>query len=39
VDLGALSAISLADANARSHRLGDFWTSAPVVLVFLRHFG
>jgi hypothetical protein len=39
VDLAALSAVSLADADGTPHRLGDLWRDRPIVLVFLRHFG
>jgi len=39
MDLPALSAITLADAEGEATRLGDLWATRPVVLVFLRHFG
>jgi len=39
VDLAALGAIELLDADATPRRLGDFWSDRPAVLVFLRHFG
>jgi len=35
----ALAPISLADADGNRMRLGDLWRDAPVVLVFIRHFG
>jgi len=39
VDLAALSALSLPDADGRDRRLGDYWAERRVALVFLRHFG
>jgi hypothetical protein len=39
VDLAALSAVELQDANGLARRLGELWRERPVVLVFLRHFG
>jgi len=39
MDLPALSALSLPDAEGTKHHLGDLWADKPVVLVFLRHFG
>jgi peroxiredoxin len=39
MDLATLSETSLSDATGTKHRLGDLWDDAPVVLVFLRHFG
>jgi len=39
MDAQALGALTLPDAEGRSHRLGDLWADRPVVLVFLRHFG
>jgi hypothetical protein len=39
MDIAALSATSLPDATGTMHRLGDVWSTKPVVLVFLRHFG
>jgi hypothetical protein len=34
-----LAGIELSDDSGTPRRLGDFWEDAPVVLVFLRHFG
>jgi hypothetical protein len=39
VDLPALADVELVDSTGSSRRLGDYWASRPVVLVFLRHFG
>jgi len=39
MDLGTLAAVELADTREQRHRLGDYWSSQPCVLVFLRHFG
>ena len=39
MDLHALAAAELEDANGEAHRLGAYWEDRPVVLVFLRHFG
>lgn len=39
MDVKALSEVALTDADGAEHRLGDFWDSQRVVLVFLRHFG
>jgi hypothetical protein len=39
MDITTLSKVSLADSGGVSHRLGDLWSTQPVVLVFLRHFG
>jgi len=39
MDVRALGAVSLADTEGQSHRLGELWAERPVVLVFLRHFG
>jgi hypothetical protein len=39
MDLAALGALSLLDADGAAHRLGDLWRDRPIVLVFLRHFG
>ncbi len=40
---GITRAAAASTATARSHggrhRLGDFWTERPVIVVFLRHFG
>jgi len=39
MDLAALEALTLADADGVAHRLGELWVDRPVILVFLRHFG
>jgi len=39
VDLERLDEIELVGTDDTPHRLGDYWASRPVVLVFLRHFG
>jgi hypothetical protein len=39
VDLAALSAIELPDADGVPRRLGDVWAEKPTIVVFLRHFG
>ena len=39
MDLPALEALTLSDADGVPHRLGDLWVDRPVILVFLRHFG
>jgi peroxiredoxin len=39
MDLPALEAITLPDAQGTEHRLGDLWADTPVIVVFLRHFG
>ena len=39
VDLTRLSDVVLDGADGGRHRLGDFWTEKPVIVVFLRHFG
>lgn len=39
MDLTALEAITLPDAEGTEHRLGDLWADKPVIVVFLRHFG
>jgi hypothetical protein len=39
MDLAALEALALSDADGVPHRLGDLWADRPVILVFLRHFG
>jgi hypothetical protein len=39
MDLAALEALTLADADGVPRRLGDLWADRPVILVFLRHFG
>jgi hypothetical protein len=39
VDLAALDAIALPDPDGAEHRLGSFWSDAPAIVVFLRHFG
>ena len=35
----ALAGIVLPDCEGRPTRLGGLWADAPVVLVFLRHYG
>jgi hypothetical protein len=35
----ALANLELACADGKRVRLGDLWRDAPVVLVFIRHFG
>lgn len=35
----ALWAAPVLDASGQSRALGTFWRDAPVLLVFLRHFG
>lgn len=39
MDPEALADVTLKDADANPHRLGDYWLDCKVVLVFLRHFG
>jgi hypothetical protein len=39
VDIKTLSDLVLPGADGASHRLGDYWSDRPVVLIFLRHFG
>lgn len=39
MDIAALSALELPDADGAAHRLGDYWSERRVALVFLRHFG
>lgn len=39
MDLDALAAAELRDADGEAHRLGAYWEDRPAVLVFLRHFG
>ena len=34
-----LASIELSDPDGAAHRLGEYWSERPVVLVFLRHFG
>jgi len=34
-----LSGITLPDADQRPVRLGELWSNAPAVVVFLRHYG
>ena len=34
-----LAPITLPDADGREVRLGSLWADAPLVLVFLRHYG
>jgi hypothetical protein len=38
-DLEAIEDIRLPDSYGTEHRLGDFWTDRPAVLVWLRHYG
>jgi len=35
----ALAQLSVLDQQGQAVRLGDFWTTRPVVLAFVRHFG
>ena len=39
MDLDALGAVTLPDADGKPHKLDSLWAERPVVLVFLRHFG
>ena len=39
MDLDGLADVTLKDAAANAHRLGDYWRDRNVALVFLRHFG
>jgi len=39
VDLTALAGVELEDSTGVERRLGDYWASQLVALVFLRHFG
>jgi hypothetical protein len=39
MDLRRLEAVELLGADGGRHRLGDYWATQPVILVFLRHFG
>jgi len=39
IDATQLGAISLNDPSGNPHRLGDYWSEKPVIVVFLRHFG
>jgi len=39
MDVAQLSSLSLPDADGEERRLGDYWSSQRVALVFLRHFG
>jgi len=34
-----LAGLSLPDVDGNTVRLGSLWTSAPAVVVFLRHYG
>ena len=34
-----LADLELEDHRGEWHRLGDFWSDGPAVLVFLRHYG
>jgi hypothetical protein len=36
---GRLAEIVLPDSEGRATRLGSLWSTTPVVLVFLRHYG
>lgn len=38
-DTAALAEVVLVDHADQPHRLGDFWSARPAVLLFLRHFG
>jgi hypothetical protein len=39
MDVKALGAVELPDADGQEHRLGGFWEDQLTILVFLRHFG
>ncbi|MDK1027480.1 MAG: hypothetical protein QGM46_11230 [Actinomycetota bacterium] len=39
LDTTGLAALALPDAQGSLHRLGDFWSDEPHLLLFLRHFG
>jgi hypothetical protein len=39
MDVTRLATIRLEGADGETHRLGDYWSDRPVILVFLRHFG
>jgi hypothetical protein len=39
MDIRALEALTLLDADGNGHRLGDLWAEKPTIVVFLRHFG
>jgi hypothetical protein len=39
MDLVRLGTLELKGADGAAHRLGDYWSERPVILVFLRHFG
>lgn len=39
MDVAALSALDLIDADGKPQRLGNLWSDRPVIVVFLRHFG
>ena len=34
-----LADIQLNGVDGHQHRLGDYWSDKPIVVVFLRHFG
>jgi hypothetical protein len=34
-----LADIELVGVDGEQHRLGDYWSDKPIVVVFLRHFG
>lgn len=39
MDVAALAALELPDADGKPQRLGELWADHPAVVVFLRHFG
>lgn len=39
MDINALGAVELSDADGATHELASFWADRPVIVVFLRHFG
>lgn len=39
LDLDALGALTLLDADEQPHELGALWRDRPLVLAFIRHFG
>jgi hypothetical protein len=39
MDLPTLASLSLPAPDGSRHTLGELWSTRPVVLVFLRHFG
>lgn len=39
MDVSALAEVTLDDSKGNPQRLGDLWSTAPHVVLFLRHFG